>query len=79
MDIQKILVGWGFLMIFILIVGLIIRRVYRLNNYPDKLDFVEWYTKNKRDILNRVERRSKLYNLDLESEIDKEYELYLQS
>lgn len=79
MDIQKIIIGWGFLMVFIFIVGVVIRRIDKLNNYPDKLDFVEWYNENKKEILNTVEKRSKLYNLDLESEIDKEYEAYLQT
>ncbi|MHA1199465.1 MAG: hypothetical protein ACTSQF_09080 [Candidatus Heimdallarchaeaceae archaeon] len=79
MDIQKLIIGWGFLMLFILIVGLIIRRLDKLNDYPDKLDFVEWYNENKKEILNKVERRSNLYGLDLENEIDKEYEAYLQA
>ena len=79
MDIQKIIIGWGFLMLFILILGLIIRRIDKLNDYPDKLDFIDWYNQNKPEILYRVEKRSKLYGLDLENEIDKEYEAYLQS
>jgi hypothetical protein len=77
MDTQKVIVAWIFLAVFIAIIFVILKRQAKYKQ--DKLDFVSWYWENKKEVLNRVQRRAKLYNLDLESELDKEYEAYLQS
>ena len=79
MELSKILIAWAFLMLFILIVAIIIKRIDKNADYPDKLDFVEWYNLNKTELLSKIEKRSKLYGLDIEAELDKEYDAYLQT
>jgi hypothetical protein len=77
MDIQKAIVAWIFLAIPITIIFVILRHQCKKNS--NKLDFIDWYWKDKAKILERVQKRSKLYGLDLEAELNKEYEAYLQS
>ncbi len=82
MDISlKFTIVWIVLMIVVMLIFVLVKyrdRIKTVRNFG-KLDFVEWYNLNKKEILNKVERRSTLYGLDLEAEIDKEYEAYLQS
>jgi hypothetical protein len=77
MDIQKAIVVWIFLVIIITIIFVILKCQAKYKQ--DKLDFIDWYWENKKEILNKVQRRAKLYSLDLEAELDKEYEAYLQT
>ena len=77
MDIQKAIVVLIFLVILIAIIFAISK--YQNKYKQDKLDFINWYWENKKEIFNKVEQRSKLYGLDFEAELDKEYETYLQS
>jgi len=72
------IVSWILLNIFIVRQLSLIHRQHLKN--IGKLDFCDWYDEYKDDILYRIENRTKLYKgLDLENEIDKEYQAYLQT
>jgi hypothetical protein len=75
----KVIIAWVVLMLFILIIAWVVKRIDRNKIIDDgKLDFVDWYWKDKAEILERVQRNSNINGLDIEAELDKEYELYLK-
>lgn len=72
----KIIIGIAFILIlsFFIVKQLAhIKTVHRLG----KLDFVEWYTQNKGEILENIRKKGIKTGFSLEAAIDEEYELYL--
>jgi hypothetical protein len=55
----------------------VIRTTIKRKRSGGKLDFCDWYKANKPEIMYRIRKNQTLWGVDLEAEIDKQYQLYL--